>query len=287
MKKVGIVSCDKWKGKIKEDLMLQQSLLESGIITDLVSWQDSTINFSEYDCLILRSVWGYQNDYEQFKNWLLYLKTNQVDIYNDVDMVLNNIRKDKQLDILDRYSISHIPTIILKDASNLRIIKDFCENLVIKPLISGSGKNTFLLKSDEIRFISDECSFIFEQQDNGIMVQPFISGIENGEYACIYIDGVNTHNMLRYPGVLAEKKRPMFLSTIPNNVSRLAERVSQIPEFKNSLYMRVDIVLDNNEPKVMEVELAEPDLLIKYIEDDKIQKDVVKTFTKRIERRLI
>ena len=37
--------------------------------------------------------------------------------------------------------------------------------------------------------------------------------------------------------------------------------------------------------KIMEVELAEPDLLTKYIEDKNKQSDVIKTLARRLERR--
>jgi hypothetical protein len=36
----------------------------------------------------------------------------------------------------------------------------------------------------------------------------------------------------------------------------------------------------------MEVELTEPDLLTKYILDNNIKTDVIKTFAKKIERRI-
>ena len=39
------------------------------------------------------------------------------------------------------------------------------------------------------------------------------------------------------------------------------------------------------EAKIMEVELAEPDLLTKYIDDKKIQNSVVRTLSKRIKER--
>ncbi len=290
-KKIGIVSCDVWKGKIKEDLMLQKSLLEIGIIADIISWQDKTINYSEYCLLILRSVWGYQNYYSQFKDWLLYLKENDICIYNDVDVILNNIRKDKQLEILNKYLIPHIPTIIIKKVDDLEKIYEYNADVVIKPIISGSGQNTYLINKARhsnvlIDFPFDICTSIMQQPENGIMVQPFMSGIKEGEYACVFIDGINTHNMLRFPGVLSEKKRAIYLPSLPENINKLATMVSQIPEFKNSLYMRVDIIVDDNKPYIMEIELAEPDLLIKYITDERVQQKTLNTFVKKIERRI-
>ena len=291
MKKIGIVSCDKWNGIIKEDLLLQKELINRGHLAEIISWEDKKINYNEYECLILRSVWGYQNKYLEFKKWLLYLKEQNIKIFNDVDILLNNIRKDKQFQILDKYSISHINTKFIKNKENLNKLISTNAKLIIKPIISGSGNNTFKLFSSESSSIDQKeivkaFESIFSVEDNGAMLQPYIPEIKNGEYACIFIGGISTHNMLRYPGIFTEKQRPIYLETIPKDISKLAYQVSSIPEFQNSLYMRVDIIYNDGIPTVMEVELAEPDLLIKYIPDNKIQKETIRLFAKKLERKL-
>ena len=52
------------------------------------------------------------------------------------------------------------------------------------------------------------------------------------------------------------------------------------------LYMRVDIVLQDGNPIIMEVELAEPDLLFKYIENDSVRNQGIKLLSKSIVRRI-
>lgn len=292
MKKLGIVSCDRWKGIIKEDLFLQKELINRGYKVDLISWEDKSINYNDYECLILRSVWGYQNKYPEFKKWLLYLKQHNIKIFNDVDILLNNVRKNIQFQILDEYQIPHIKTTFIKGIEELsKIVVNNEEQSVIKPIISGSGNNTFKLwPSDNLLVDQNEIIKVFEpiflSEDNGAMVQPYIPEIIDGEYACIFIDGTNTHNMLRYPGVFTEKQRPIYIEIPPKDILELAYKVSRIPEFENYLYMRVDIVYNNGEPTVMEVELAEPDLLIKYIPDSQIQNKIINCFTDAIEGRL-
>ena len=205
--------------------------------------------------------------------------------------MLNNIRKDKQFQILDKYSVSHINTIFIKSKESLNELTNTNAKLIIKPIISGSGNNTFKLFSSESSSIDQKeivkaFESIFSVEDNGAMLQPYIPEIKNGEYACIFIGGINTHNMLRYPGVFTEKQRPIYLETIPKDILKLAYQVSSIPEFNKSLYMRVDIIYNAGIPTVMEVELAEPDLLIKYIPDNKIQKEIIRLFAKKLERKL-
>lgn len=288
MKKIGIVSCDKWKDKIKEDLLLQKELIKNGIDAEIISWQNSEINYDKYNCLILRSVWGYQDCYEKFKEWLLFVKSNNIIIFNDVNIILDNIRKDIQFEILKKYSIPYIPTTIIRDSIDWNRLDFYGQKFVIKPIISGSGNNTYQFDSKEEvdEIIRRKYETILQQSDNGLIIQPFISGISNGEYSCVFIDGINTHNMLRFPGVLGEKKRAEYLTTVPKSVLDLATQVSKIPEFSGYLYARIDIVLQNNRPYIMEVELTEPDLLIKYISDEEIQGQVLNKLVKKVERRI-
>ena len=288
MKKIGIVSCDKWKDKIKEDLLLQKELIKNGIDAEIISWQNNEINYDKYNCLILRSVWGYQDCYEKFKEWLLFVKANNITIFNDVNIILDNIRKDVQFEILKKYSIPYIPTTIIRDSIDWNKLDFYGRKFVIKPIISGSGNNTyqFDLKEEIDDEIREKYETILQQSDNGLMIQPFVSGIINGEYSCVFIDGINTHNMLRFPGILGEKRRAEYLTTVPKSVLDLATQVSKIPEFSGYLYARIDIVLENDIPYIMEVELTEPDLLIKYISDEEIQGQVLNKLVKKIERRI-
>lgn len=287
MKKIAIVSCDKWINKIQEDLLLKQYLENEGYNAQIISWEDSKINYNDYSGLILRSVWGYQNKYFEFKTWLSMIKSMGIPLFNNVDIILDNIKKDKQFEILYKHNIPYIDTEFIFDIQKLDTYINSEFPKVIKPIISGSGNNTFTLNSKEnINQIKEIYKKLLEEKDNGIMLQPFIPEIKDGEFACIYIDGINTHNMLRFPGILSVKHKPIFLNDIPASVSNLAQKVSTLEEYKDYLYMRIDIIFKNNEPLIMEVELAEPDLLFKYIPDEEIKNNNMEFFAKKLVRRL-
>lgn len=291
MKKIAIVSCNKWKNKIEEDKLLQSALIQSGYNTDIISWEDADVNYDEYMALILRSVWGYQNNYLEFKAWLNMIKQNQILLLNSPELVLSNIRKDKQFELLAKYEIPIIPTEFIYKLEDLFNDIKFDEKKpkVLKPIISGSGENTFLVDSSESLHtdkIIKPFEKIIKREDNGIMLQPYIGEVKNGEFACIYIDGVNTHNMMRYPGIFTNREKPIYLSNIPETVKKLANKVSKIEGYSNHLYMRVDIVLHDNKPMIMEVELAEPDLLFKFIPDEKMKNELVNHFAKKLIRRI-
>lgn len=300
MKSVGIVSCDKWQNKIKEDLYLQQALQDLGIEAEIISWQ-KPLN-KHFDLLILRSIWGYQNEYENFKKWLLYVKKVGIPLFNDSEMVLKNILKDKQFEILERHGIATIKTNFLdkerfskENISN--ILEGFnCELCVLKPSISGSGENTYVIskynkKANLPNLLSTEEIFdtyyfpLCNNKDLKIMFQPYISQIQDGEYSCIFIDGDLTHTMLRFPNIFHEKKSSIFIEDPPKKIIELALLVEKIPEFKDYLYMRVDMVLIDGTPYIMEVELTDPDLLTKYIDNTEKKDEIVRLLAKKIKRR--
>lgn len=289
MKKIAIVSCNKWQGKINEDRLLQDSLTQNGYNAEIISWENKNLNYEEYTALILRSAWGYQNKYLEFKNWLKMIKEKNILLLNNPNIIMSNIRKDQQFELLSKNGIPFIETKFLYKLDDLFENIHKSRNEVLKPIISGSGENTFLIANDKQISLNNIIKIykeLLKCEDNGIMLQPYIEDIKNGEFACIYIDGINTHNMIRYPGIFSNKQKPIYLSTLPKNVKDLADRVSQLEEYLGYLYMRVDIVLHNNQPMIMEVELAEPDLLFKYISDEKVKTEAINQFSKKLIRRV-
>ena len=297
MKKVGIVSCDKWIDKLEEDNNLKNALINLGIDAKIISWQQPLEE--KYDLLVLKSVWGYQSYYKEFKNWLLYVRNNNIPLVNSVDMILNKIMKDIQFNILKKNNVDCIDTIFLNqlDLLNRNIFEMLDDkSYVFKPTISGSGDNTYLVTNSNDKFVpntikKEDAIIIYnkildDNSDCKIMIQPFISEINNGEYSCIFIDGKLTHTMLRFPNIFHEKKKPYLVDNVPDNIIRLARVVERINEFNNYLYMRVDMVLVNGKAKIMEVELADPDLLTKYIDDVNVKSNAIKTFARKIERRV-
>ena len=254
---VGIISNDKYKGRIVEDIQISKELKKIGIESEIISWEDPNVDYNKYSILVMKSVWGYHKNYDKFKNWMKMIKDKKINIFNSIDTIESNIKKDCQFELLNKYNISHIPSIIYKGNNIPNKIKT---GKVVKPIISGSGDDTVLSENYDI----DNYRDIINNKDNGIIVQPYIKEIVNGEYSIIYIDNQNTHNMIRYPGIFTTKRKPYQALKVPPRVLELAEKVKKIPEYSDLLYMRVDIV-DGKKPMVMEVELAEPDLLTRIM----------------------
>lgn len=267
-KKVNIVSSSKYKNKIKEDLILQKYLLKEGYHTKTISFED---DYQESDLNIIRSVWGYHHDVERFLKFINNNKT-----INNKDLIINNIDKKKQYQILKENDITTIDTIFL---DNIKEYKYNSDKIVIKPVISASGDNTFIINNvNDLENVKNL---------NNIMIQPFIDGVNDGEISVIVIDKRIKYGIKRFPGVFTKYKKEEYISinNLDKDIIDTVNNIILIKEYKEAVFMRIDFIFDNNCYKVMEVELVDPNLFIETINDSKLKDEVYKSFVKAIKTR--
>lgn len=68
--RVAIVSCDRWQGKVYDDLLLQGEFLRKGMDARIVSWQDAEVEWGDFDVAVVGSMWGYQKFLKDLEKWL-------------------------------------------------------------------------------------------------------------------------------------------------------------------------------------------------------------------------
>lgn len=304
-KKIAILSSSRFAGKINEDIWLRDALLLQGEQCEIVAWENENIVWTDYKSAVLRSCWGYHNHIDDFLKFLHKLDHLKIPLFNDTRIVEWNIQKDLQFKDLKLLGIKTVPTIFLEnDALNFKnAIAEHgfekYENLVVKPSISGSGDRTYIVSQN--KNISDfknklsleeaECLFqkaVAENQVRGIIIQPFLPGISEGEYSFVFIDSKLTHIAIRYPGIFGAKKDPVEIkkSLVSDDMMLFAEQCQKALNHISStikkgyvpLYLRCDIIRNSSQLYLMEAEMAEPDLLIKTISSNSARENVIKTF---------
>ena len=291
-KRIAIVSCDKWKNKVKEDILLKIELNKKLIDVDIISWQDKSIDYKKYDALIIRSIWGYQDYIKSFIKWLNNLNNSNIKVFNDTNIILSNLNKYEQFRILDENKIPHIETTFInkENLDDIKKIYDKHKDIVIKPIISGSGNNTFIISDKikknniEISEVKDKFDKVLNEVNNYIMVQPFIKEIDDGELSVVVIDGKISHAAIRYTNIFnnLNQIKIVDLKDLNDKVLIIVNKCIEIKEYKNSLYMRIDLVKINNDYKIMELELVEPQLFFEF----KQNKNKLKGFVEVIKNNL-
>lgn len=273
-KKIAIVSCDKWINKVKEDILLKIELNNKLIDVDVISWQDRRIDYTKYDALIIRSIWGYQDYIEEFINWLNMLKEKNIKVFNNVDILLSNFNKYEQFKLLDKYDIPHIDTFFIKK-ENIDEVNDIYrhyKDIVVKPIISGSGNNTFVISDNikknniEIKNVKEKFEEVLNKVNNYIMVQPFVKEINDGELSIVIVNNKISHAAIRYTSIFnnVNQIKVVNVNQLDDKVSAVVNKCQNIVEYKDALYMRIDMVKIDNEYKIMELELVEPQLFFEF-----------------------
>lgn len=290
-KRIAIVSCDKWKNKVKEDILLKIELNKKLIDVDIISWQDKSIDYKKYDALIIRSIWGYQDYIKSFIEWLNSLNDN-IKVFNNTNIILSNLNKYEQFKILDENKIPHIETTFInkENLDDIKKIYDKHKDIVIKPIISGSGNNTFIISDNikknniEISEVNEKFNKVLNEVNNYIMVQPFIKEIDDGELSIVVIDTKISHAAIRYTNIFNNLNliKIVDLKDLDDKVLKIVNKCMGIKEYKDSLYMRIDLVKINDDYKIMELELVEPQLFFEF----KQNKNELKKFVEVINNNL-
>ncbi len=270
--KVAIVSSLEHCNKISEDKGLKSALQKYDIESEIVAWNSKDVNWKMFDVAVLRSTWGYHKRYNEFMQWLYYLDSNNIKLINDTNIVRWNIHKNLQLDTLQTLGIPVIPYCITNSVDiNVSVLKKrFNTNkIVLKPTVSASGTDTYILddKLGKNAIAPADITIIFKNRQ--IIAQPYLENITDGEYALVYIGGQFSHAVIRFPGVFGPKQSPVYIenSKIPTKILGLAESCAKklARHFGvTPAYARYDIV----DGVVMEVELAEPDLMTRNIPEE-------------------
>jgi len=278
MKNCAILTMDNLSDFECYDNLFDQPLAQLGWQTQLVSWRAENVNWQQFDAVIIRSPWDYQDDASAFTSVLEEIESSSAVLQNSLATVHWNIDKI-YLKSLAKNNISIVPTLWQKNFSSNDLADFFihfnCEQLVIKPRISANADNTFWLKKGTAAQFTNKLEAIFSQSE--FMVQPFMSSvIDEGEFSLFYFDGQYSHAILKTPKAddfrVQEEHGGRLKAIIPetslfaeadNTLAAITKLTGEMP-----LYARVDFVRNcdvaisgtNREFALMEAELIEPSL---------------------------
>lgn len=295
-KLVAIVSCDKWKNKSLEDLYLKHSLNKQNCKVDIISWEDKTIDYSKYDLIIIRSIWGFQENKTKFENWLNMLETQKIKVLNPINVIKNNYDKEIQFNILNKYNIETIKTFFLPINKNIksRILdlktnNDLENNLIVlKPTISEGSKDVYLVGDNRYEFNNiidiNEVYNKYKNNKSKLMVQPFMKEIFDGEYSICCINNKITHGIIKYKNAFTKTNMIKYIPAdkIDHKIIEIVNNILNIKEYKDNLFLRIDFVKQKKKFLVMEVELLDPNLFLEFIADRKKRKEILNFFTEQI-----
>ncbi len=143
---LALVTCKEAAG-VDTDLPLLQAALPHAAI---VSWDDPSIDWSEFGAVVLRSTWDYHRRLEQFRGWANHV-TAVSRLWNPLELIEWNVDK-RYLSELDGWRVPVVPTVYLDDeaaATQLAARGGFAGDLVVKPSVGASASGVFASHGDE------------------------------------------------------------------------------------------------------------------------------------------
>ncbi|MFB9720398.1 ATP-grasp domain-containing protein [Planobispora longispora] len=236
---------------------------EEGITGRIVRWDDPSVDWASFDAVVVRSVWDYVARREEFLAWARRVEA-VTRLANPAAVLERNTDKTYLRDL----PVPSIPTSWVEPGrdADLPVLDEY----VVKPAISAGARDT-------IRTVDREKAgahaALLAAEGRTAMVQPYLDMVEaEGETSLLYFGGRLSHTVRRNPMLAggtaapdADNARADLRTPEPDQVA-LAERV--LAEFPGVLYARVDMVrLPDGSPALIEIELAEPYLFLRYAPD--------------------
>lgn len=270
------------------DHLLDQPLLDLGWQTHLVSWKQERVNWNDFDVVLIRTPWDYQEDAPRFLQVLSDIESSSAILENNIDTVRWNINK-KYLQELQQKRVTIVPT-IWQESFNYNDVGNYftkfnTDQIVLKPCVSANADNTFWLTKANVAAHKEPLEIAFAERD--FMAQPFMESVINeGEFSCFYFDGRYSHCILKTPKENDFRVQEEFGSRL-QLVEPEAKLKAQAEHAINQLstppmYARVDFVRHGNEFAMMEAELIEPSLYFNM--DEKSAPLFAKLFVERMQR---
>lgn len=262
--KLAIATCAERPELIPSEQYLLSQLPESGIEATPIVWNDTAVTWDDFDGVLIRTVWDYHKNIDAFKSWINQLAQIGLIVGNPTDVLEWNYHKN-YLKELAQKGIAIPPTLFVPQGSNLSEVAIPWPSFIVKPAVSATAFQTFRLTADTYEQQLPILKDIAKQKD--LLIQQFIPSIsEQGEYSLMFFDKKYSHAVLKtaqdgeyrvqaefggsYAPVEPEDMLVRFANKVLANIS------------SPCLYARVDLVVYQDQPMLMELELIEPELFL-------------------------
>ena len=266
MKRCAFLSMASLEQFVCYDELLYAPLQRYGWHVEAVDWRDHSIDWNQFDAVIIRSCWDYQHDPEQFLTVLDTIEHSTARLENPLNVVRWNLSKT-YLRELQAKGIPIVPTEWLHGLELTALPTLFTrwqtDEIIIKPTVSANADDTFRLTPTALEQQFPQLQTLFHERD--CMAQPFIPSIvTEGEFSLFFFGNEYSHTILKTPKSgdfrVQEEHGGHLQSVEPEAVLRELSRATLAAIPAPTLYARVDWVRTANGFALMELELIEPSL---------------------------
>lgn len=279
-RRVALATCSQLPDLDADDVPLIAALGGRGITAEPAVWDDPAVDWPAYDLVLVRSTWDYSPRHDEFVAWARALPR----VANPASVIEWNTDK-RYLRDLEAAGVPVIPTIWLDPSRHLskRAVHTRMPafgDFVVKPVVSAGAQNTGRYQPVSAQSRGKAIAHATRLLDDGrwVMIQPYVTSVDtSGETCLVFVDGELTH-AVRKNALLTgpaedsadelwarEEMTPYEATPAQVDVARRALEVARQATGAELTYARVDLVSgDDGVPMVLELELTEPSLWMKY-----------------------
>lgn len=260
---IGLVTYAEQPELTDDDRPLIGAFGEIGVTAAAVRWDDASVNWRDYDAVVLRSTWDYHLRVAEFTAWLATLELERVPLWNPVPLVRWNMHK-RYLHDLESAGVL-IPDTCWLTKGTAMGLRDILaargwHEAIVKPAISASATDTWRVRADDAED-ANRLAALASRSD--VLVQEVVPEVaRDGEWSLVFIGERFSHATLKKPKpgdfrVQLELGGSADPATAPSMLIAAAERVAaHIP--RPWLYARIDGVVTQRGFLLMEIECIEP-----------------------------
>lgn len=291
MKSCAFLSMDSLEEFECYDRLLFEPLANRGWTVEEVSWRNKQINWGQFEAVIIRSPWDYQQDPTAFISTLQKIDQSSAQLENKLDLVKWNLDKTYLRD-LQNQQIEIVPTLwetaFDKEEYPYFFDKFETDEIIIKPTVSANADDTFRIKQDQREGYIPELSKIFSNRP--FLVQPFMNSIiTEGEFSLFFFGDTYSHSILKTPKRtdfrVQEEHGGKLKKIEPEQDLLKSAREILSTLHPDPLYARIDYVrTPANTFALMELELIEPSLYFNM--DSKSAERFAKVFDRRMKEQI-
>jgi hypothetical protein len=248
-----------------DDDGLVAALRGRGLHARWLSWDDPKT--LDADLVILRATWDYIDRLDEFLDWTAKLRN----LLNPPSVVAWNTDKRYLADLADA-GVPTVPSRFFAPGETIRLPSG---EVVVKPAI-GVGSVGALRFSDPHEALAHAAAL--RDEGRTVLVQPYDARIKDGETALVFLGGRPSHAFTKGPilpppgqvpvfdesGTYAEETLtpadPDFEVWDVGRAALTAAAAHLGMDVSDLLYARVDVIGDRRDAVVLELELVEPSL---------------------------
>lgn len=263
---VVVATCRAMPDVQPDDVGFVAALRAAGCDVSAAPWNGPFAPFAAADVVAVRSPWDYAASPGAFLDWLRELEGARAVTGNSCPLMRWNARKSYLLELAARGAPLPPTVAVRADVGEIAAAAAAIggDAVVVKPLFGAGASGLTIARLDEPATLTDAAARL---GGDGV-VQPLIPEIRTrGEVSLTFFGGVYSHAAVKRPrqgSILVQSEHGGSVAPFaPDRAAQQAARavLALLPE--TPLYARVDLVLTDRGPLLMEVELIEPELFLR------------------------